>query len=145
MESSCDSDMSKGTRDLVRRGLASDRKRRSSRADFGTDSQSLAPNLDMNASYVRLPPAHVVQAEEPSARGLNLTVLEGVRGLNYNSITLVRCSPAMCGLLCLANTQCSAFNFRIVQSYNTLSCVCELQDRSPWIFDLLVNETSSSF
>jgi len=88
MESSCDSDMSEETRDLVRRGLASDRKRRSGRADLCTDNQRLAPNRDMNTLYVRLPPAHVVQAEEPSARGLNLTVLENVRGQNYNNISI---------------------------------------------------------
>jgi len=38
----------------------------------------------MNTQYVRLPPAHVVQAEEPSARGLSLTLSENVRGQNYN-------------------------------------------------------------
>jgi len=85
MDSSCESDMSEGTCDLVRRGSASDRKKRSSRADLDTDSQCLAPSRDMNASYVRLPPALVVQGEEPSAWGLNLTILEGARGQNYNT------------------------------------------------------------
>jgi len=86
MESSCDSDMSEETRDLVRRGLGSDRKRRTGRADLSTDNRRLAPNRDMNTLYVRFPPAHIVQAEETSARGLNLTVLENVRGQNYNII-----------------------------------------------------------
>jgi len=84
MDSLCDSDISEGTRDLVRRGLASDRKRRNSRAEFGIDVPIVAPSRDMNAINVRLPPALVVQVEEPSARGLSLTGLENVRGQNYN-------------------------------------------------------------
>jgi len=73
------------TRDLVRRGLASDRRRRGGRTDLGVDRQRLGPNRDMNTQSVRLPPAHVVQAEEPSARGLILTLPEDVRGQNYNT------------------------------------------------------------
>jgi len=85
MDSPYDSDISEGTRDLVRQGLASDRKKCSNRADLDTDGRSLAPNRDINASYVRLPPALLAQAEEPSARGLNLTGVESVRGQNYNT------------------------------------------------------------
>jgi len=95
MDSSYDSDISEGTHDLVRRGLASDRKRRSSRADLDTEGQSLAPNRDMNTMYVRLPPTLVVQAEEPSARGLNLTGLESVKGQNYNTYTATHSSNAV--------------------------------------------------
>jgi len=97
MDSSYDSDISEETRDLVRRGLASDRKRRSSRADLDTGEQSLTPNRDINTQYVRLSPALVVQAEEPSAQGLNLTGLEGVRGQNYNIITLSNYRTLMFG------------------------------------------------
>jgi len=85
MESSCDSDMSEETRDLVRRGLASDRRRRGGRTELGIERQRLGPNRDMNTQSVRLPPAHVVQAEEPSARGLILTLPQDVRGQNYNN------------------------------------------------------------
>jgi len=38
----------------------------------------------MNTQYFHLPPTHVVKVEEPSARGLNMTSGENVKGQNYN-------------------------------------------------------------
>jgi len=86
MESPYDSDVSEDTRDLIARGLATDNRKYSSRAELGTVERDLAPIRNMNTSYVRLPPAHVVQAEEPSARGLNTISVENVKGQNYNNI-----------------------------------------------------------
>jgi len=87
MESLYDSDVSEDTRDLIVRGLATDVKRYSIRAELGNIERESAPIRNMNTSYVRLPPALVVQAEKPSARGLNLTVSENVRGQNYHRMT----------------------------------------------------------
>jgi len=68
MESPYDSDVSEDTRDLIARGLATDIKRYKTRAELGTNESESAPIRSMNTLYVRLPPALVVQAEEPSAR-----------------------------------------------------------------------------
>jgi len=40
----------------------------------------------MNTQYFHLPPTHIVKVEEPSARGLNMTSGENVKGQNYNNI-----------------------------------------------------------
>jgi len=94
MDSSYDSDISEDTRDLVRRGLASDRKKGSNRGELETSELGLAPIRNMNSLYVRLPHAPVVQAEEPSARGLNLIGIESVKGQNYNTyIKLIQFEP----------------------------------------------------
>jgi len=86
MESPYDSDVSEDTRDLITRGLATDIRKYSSRAKLGMVERDLAPICDMNTSYVCFPPVHVVQAEEPSARGLNVISVENVKGQNHNSI-----------------------------------------------------------
>jgi len=87
MESPYDSDVSEDTRDLIARGLATDTRKYSNRAELGAVDRELAPTRSMNASYVHLPHAHVVQTEEPSARGLNMTSVKNVKGQNYNIIT----------------------------------------------------------
>jgi len=85
MESPYDSDVSEDTRELIAKGLATDIKRYKTRAELGSIESESARTHSMNTSYVRLPPALVVQAEEPSAWGLNLTRLESVRGQKHNS------------------------------------------------------------
>jgi len=85
MESPYDSDVSEDPRDLIARGLATDTRKYSSRAELGTVERELAPTRNMNTSYVRLPHAHIVQAEEPSALGLNMTSVENVKGQNHNN------------------------------------------------------------
>jgi len=85
MESPYDFDISGDTRDLIARGLATDTRKYSSRIELETVEQDLAPARSMNTSYVRLPPVHVVQTEEPSARGLSVIRGENVKGQNYNT------------------------------------------------------------
>jgi len=85
MESPYDSDMSDDTRDLVEQGLAINRRKYSSRADYKTDEQGLAPSRDMDISSVRLPPIVGVLLGEPSTRGLHLTGVENVVGQNRNN------------------------------------------------------------
>jgi len=85
MESRYDSDTSDDTRDLVERGLAINRKKYVSRADYGTYEQGLAPKRDMDISSVRLPLVHEVQPEEPSTHGLSLIGAESIIGQKHNS------------------------------------------------------------
>jgi len=85
MESPYDSDVSEDTRDLISRGLATDIRNYSVRADIGSGEGASALTRNMNTSYVRPPLAHVVQVEEPSARGFDMACGENVIGQNYNN------------------------------------------------------------
>jgi len=89
MESPYDSDVSEDTRDLIARGLATDIRRYSSQAELGMYDRDIAPSRHMNTSYVRLPPAQIVQVGEPSARGLDEISGEDVRGQIHNKCTFV--------------------------------------------------------
>jgi len=84
MEYQYDSDVSEDTRDLISRGLATDTRRDSVPADPGSGEKASTLNRNMNAWPVRLPLTHVVQAEEPSARGFNMAKGGNVKGQNYN-------------------------------------------------------------
>jgi len=91
MESRYDSDTSDDTRDLVERGLAINRRKYISRADYRTDEQGPAPKRDMDISSVRLPLVYETLPEEPSTRGLSLTGAENVVGqILNNSIGLIK-------------------------------------------------------
>jgi len=92
MDSPYDSDVSEDTRDLISRGLASDTKKYNVKGHLGCNERESAPNRSMNTSYVHLPLTHVVKAEEPSARGLNMASGESVKDQNYNTIIVVRFS-----------------------------------------------------
>jgi len=78
MESRYDSDPSDDTRDLVERGLAINRRKYISRAEYKTDEQGLAPKRDMDISSVRLLLAFGIPPEGPSTRGLSLTGVENI-------------------------------------------------------------------
>jgi len=86
MESPYESDMSDDTRDLVEQGLAINRRKYSSRAEYRTDDHGQAPNRDMDISSVCLLPAFGAILGEPSARGLNLTGVENVGGQKRNKL-----------------------------------------------------------
>jgi len=84
MESPYNSDVSEDTRDLISRGLATDIRNYSVRADIETRERASALTRNMNTSYVRPPVAHVVQVEEPSARVFDMACGDNVKGKNYN-------------------------------------------------------------
>jgi len=88
MESPYDSDVSEDTRDLILRGLATDTRNYSRRADLGSSERASTFNRNMNTLYVHPPLAHVVQAEEPSARGLDITCGENVKDQKHNNMLL---------------------------------------------------------
>jgi len=85
MDSPYDSDVSEDTRDLISRGLATDTRRYNVVSEMGSNERVVAPSRSMNTQYFHLPPTHVVKVEEPSARGLNMTSGENVKGQNYNN------------------------------------------------------------
>jgi len=84
MDYQYDSDISEDTRDLISRGLATDTRKYSLRPELGSSERDSALSRSMNTSHVRLPLSHIVQVEEPSARGLNMACGENVKGQNYN-------------------------------------------------------------
>jgi len=84
MDSPYDSDVSEDTRDLISRGLASDTRRYSVVTEIGSSERDPTPARNMNVSHIRLPLTHIVQAEEPSTRGLNMAYGDNVKGQNYN-------------------------------------------------------------
>jgi len=79
-------DLGEDTRDLISRGLASDTRKNSILTEIGSSERDSAPARNMNVSHIRLPLTHVVQAEEPSTRGLNMAYGDNVKGQNYNII-----------------------------------------------------------
>jgi len=90
MEIQYDSDTSDDTRDLVERGLAINRRKYVSRADYRADERGPAPNRDMDISSVRLPLVSGTLQEEPSTRGLSLTGAENVLGQILNNFVKLK-------------------------------------------------------
>jgi len=86
MEMQYDSDTSEETRDLVERGLAINRRKYVSRAEYRADERGPAPDRDMDISSVRLPFVSGTLQEEPSTRGLSLTGAENALGQILNNI-----------------------------------------------------------
>jgi len=80
MEIQYDSDTSEETRDLVERGLAINRRKYVSRAEYRADERGPAPDRDMDISSVRLPFVSETLQGEPSTRGLSLTGAENALG-----------------------------------------------------------------
>jgi len=89
MESRYDSDTSDDTRDLVERGLAINRRKYVSRADYRIDERGPATNRDMDIPSVRLPLVSGTLQEEPSTRGLSLTGAESVVGQILNRMMIL--------------------------------------------------------
>jgi len=57
--------------------------------EIESSEKDSAPARNMNVSHIRLPLAHIVQAEEPSTRGLNIAYGDNVKGQNYNTIIFI--------------------------------------------------------
>jgi len=77
--------MSDDTRDLVEQGLAINRRKHSSRAEYQIDAYDPASSRDMDTSSVRLPQTRGAISGEPSAHGLNPTGVESVGGQKHNN------------------------------------------------------------
>jgi len=94
MEIRYDSDTSEETRDLVERGLAINRRKYVSRAEYRADDQGPAPDRDMDISSVRLPFVSGTTQEEPSTRGLSLTGAENALGQILNIYVRIFCTDS---------------------------------------------------